>query len=659
MRLTKIKKIHLYVARHFLPMLLMTVFICWFVVLMQFMWQHTEDFVGKGLDMSTLLQVLFHAALMAFPTALPLGVLLASLMTFGGLGERLELLAIKSAGMPLHKVMVSLFVICVVLGGGLFVYLNTVMMESQVRFYQIAFSARQKQPDLEIPEGSFYNGIENYSIFVRKKLHREKLLEGVLIYDLSQGFQETRIIRADTGKLAMDISKTFLTLDLYHGESFQQLKKPISPTSEEVTYGENVPDSYFKEEFKYKQIIIPFDANFSIQSDEGLRNQFVGKNLWQLTRYIQDTARYALDSIGMNNADNALKSVDEVTDNLSFSRRDTSELGIVGYHEIEKKAVKKTVSIDSLIHSMSPSEVAEAMSEAAERLTRLRDEADFMFNEYDWQAYFYRTHDQERHRKFTFPVACILFFFIGAPLGSIIRKGGIGTPMVASVLIFIVYYMIDTYGYKMGYNGEWPVWIGMWLSTFCLLPLGAWLTYQATRDSASLNLDNVAMRLKTFLSRNRSRDLRIRELILHPLSDEKALEVLGGTRRKLHAIEENPFWKKGTFRHKYLLQLNEQYRAAYVAVELMINKLLDRRGYELPVKLAEIPPLERSFSPLVIKNRLLYGVFLFIIPLSLLFICYLYIRRRNQRKKLLEIKRKLSEVELLIVPEMSVSMLPE
>lgn len=238
-------------------MLLMTVTICWFVVVMQFIWQHTDDFVGKGLDFSTLGKVFYHAAMMALPTAMPLGILLASLMTFGGLGERLELLAIKSAGWPLHRVMVSLFVICVALGGGLFIYLNTVMMESQVRFYQIAFSARQKQPDLEIPEGSFYNGIDNYSIFVEKKNHQDKTLLGVLIYDLSQGFEETRIIRANSGKLTMDVSKTFLALDLYSGESFQQLASPYHPQPKRYTMAMRYQPRTTRRSFLLKRLLSP------------------------------------------------------------------------------------------------------------------------------------------------------------------------------------------------------------------------------------------------------------------------------------------------------------------------------------------------------------------------------------------------------------------
>lgn len=650
MHIYKIKKIHLYVARHFIPMLLLTVFICWFVVLMQFMWQHTEDFVGKGLDLGTILQVLLNAGLMAFPTALPLGILLASLMTFGGLGERLELLAIKSAGIPLQKVMLSLFLICFTLGVGLFVYLNTVMMDSQVRFYQIVFSARQKQPDLEIPEGSFYNGIDNYSLFVKKKSPKDKALLGVLIYDLSQGFEETRIIRADSGRLTMDISKTFLSLDLYRGESFQQLREPISPTNEEVSYDASVPDSYYKEEFRYKQIIIPFDANFSIQSDEGLRGQFVGKNLWQLTRYIQDTAMYALDSIGVKNSVAMLERVDEVTQNLSFNPRlDTTLEAKENLHAIESVARNRTLPIDSLLPKINPDRATQAMDDAATRLSQLSDEAEFMYSEYDWQAYFYRTHDQERHRKFTFPVACILFFFIGAPLGSIIRKGGIGTPMVTSVLIFIVYYMIDTYGYKMGYNGEWPVWIGMWLSSFCLLPLGIWLTYEASRDSASLNMDNLTMRIKAIFKKNRTRELRIREFIMQPLSREKALERINFTLATLSKINQNHFFEKGRFSISSLLSLNSLYLKGYYAVEKMINILLDYPGYTLPVKLSELPIWQKRFSFLIPSRKLLILFLVPIFPISLPIICYLYTKRRRQKRRLELLKQKIEELTSVIL----------
>lgn len=650
MQRLRMKKIHLYVTRQFIPLLVLTVSICWFVVVMQFVWQHTDDFIGKGLDVVTLAKVFYNASLMALPTALPLGILLASLMTFGGLGERLELLAVKSAGLPLQKVMLSPALVSLLLGAGLFVYLNTVMMESQVRFYQIAFSARQKQPDLEIPEGSFYNGIDNYSIFVGKKNPRDKTLLGVLIYDLSQGFRETRIIRADSGKLTMDVSKTFLTLDLYNGESFQQLKEPISPAAEKKVYDPGVPASYYKENFNYKKILIPFDANFTLQSDEGLRNQYVGKNLWQLTRYIQDTAKYAMDSVGMRNVDLILDQLHNTLDNTSISpRRDSTKRVLEQYAAIEEAASQRPVTLDSLLQKASPEKVSNALESASEKLRNLSSEAEMRYNDYNWQAYFYRTHDQERHRKFTFPVACIAFFFIGAPLGAIIRKGGIGTPMVTSVLLYILYYMVDTYGYKMGYNGEWPVWLGMWLSTFFLIPLGVWLTYEVSRDSSSLNLEKITAQIKLFFKPEQKRELRLREIFMHPLSDVEALKVVDQTLEKLNSLQNAAFMQGGLPSYHNLSALNLLYYNGYLAVERMIDKLLDRPGYLLPVKLAEIPVCRRYFVSILPRHRWIYWLLLGVVPLSLPFICYLYVTKQKQRKKIIRLKSKIADLKRVIL----------
>lgn len=636
-------------VQQFIPLLLMTFFICWFVVVMQFMFQYTDDFIGKGLSIITIGKVLLHAAVMVLPTALPLGILLASLMTFGGMGERLELLAIKSAGTPLHKVMGSLFLICFTLSVGLFFYLNTVVMEAQVRFYQIAFSARDKQPDLEIPEGSFYNGIANYSIFVKKKNHKARALLGVLIYDLSQGFDETRIIRADSGKLTMDVSKTFLTLDLFNGESFQQLKGSVSPKANDKGYGDNVPASYYKEKFDIKKIIISFDGNFKLQSDEDLRNQFVGKNLWQLNRYIQDTAKYAVDSLGKRNADIVIQRINAVRyTGFQFSPKDSSETAREYFAAIAAASKSNEMNLDSLLRHADPKDVSNAMETAASKLKALSDEVKYLYDEYDWQSYFYRTHDQERHRKFTFPVACIIFFFIGAPLGAIIRKGGIGTPMVTSVLLFIIYYMIDTYGYKMGYSGEWPVWVGMWLSSFALLPLGIYLTYQATRDSAVLNVDATLIRLKAFFRPAKKRELRTREVIVIPLRTTEAILAGEETIKKIAAVEGNAFLAKGKLTHKALAELNRSHYATFRAIEEYIDKMLDFPNRELPNKLTELPLLKRHFAAMLPKKAWQFYIFLAVLPLSLPFIWYLYRAKESEKACLGRLTSQIKQVETLI-----------
>lgn len=636
--------------QQFIPLLLMTFFICWFVVFMQFMWRYTDDFVGKGLDMWTLAKIFVHVAVMVLPTSLPLGVLLASLMTFGGMGERLELLAIKSAGIPLHKVMIPLFLICSTLAVGLFVYLNTVMMDAQVKFYQIAFSVRDKQPDLEIPEGSFYNGINNYSIFVQKKNRKEKALLGVLLYDISQGVEETRIIRADSGKLTMDNTKTFLTLDLYHGESFQQMKKSFSPSAPASGYGADVPNSFYKEKFLFKQIVIPFDANFKLQSDNDLRNQYVGKNLFQLTRYIRDTALYTLDSIGERNATSLLQRANDMRyEGLANNYQDTTAQLQKSIIAVEKKAAAMQVNVDSLVAAAPVKQKIEALNHVAERLRTMSDEANYFYSEYDWQAYFYRTHDQERHRKFTFPVACIVFFFIGAPLGAIIRKGGIGTPMVTCILLFIVYYMIDTYGYKMGYNGQWPVWIGMWISTLALLPLGVFLTYQATRDSASLNVDALFMRVKSVFKKKK-RELRMRELVVNPLPSDQAYSLLQATKDKISHLRDTPFMR-GKYSQKSLLFLDKAQYEAFLSLEEMVEKLLDYPSLKVSTMLAELPILKRKILFYIPKQRWTFAIFIVCLPLSLPIIAYLYMEKRRLRDRLALIDEKIIQLERLIAIE--------
>ena len=216
------KIMYIFMVRSFLPLLLMTLLICWFVVLMQFLWQHVDDLVGKGMDVGVLLEVIFYAGLYVLPTAVPLGVLLASLMTFGNLGERLELLSMKSAGVPLSKIMKPLVILVTCIALGLFVYLDRGVQKASVRVYQILFSARYARPELEIPKGIFFNGVDGYSIYVGDKDATTSTLYNVMIYDLSE--QRTpRIILADTGRLLMDESKLYLIMSLRSGESFEQL----------------------------------------------------------------------------------------------------------------------------------------------------------------------------------------------------------------------------------------------------------------------------------------------------------------------------------------------------------------------------------------------------------------------------------------------------
>lgn len=279
----------------FLPLFFMTFGICLFIVLMQFLWKYIDDMVGKGIGIAVLAEMFMYAALSLVPMALPLAVLLASLMTFGNLGERLELLAMKSAGISLIHIMRPLIVTLIVVSIGTFFYQNNAMPVVQVKLYTLLYSMRQKSPELEIPEGSFYKDIPGLNVYVQKKDPQTGLLNDLMIYDYSEGFNNARVIVADSGRLKTSADKLFLVLSLYNGESFENLRNQDNGRQDQTA----VP--YRRESFDTKEILIEFDANFKRTDDSFLQNQYMGKNLQDLQASI-DSMGTKLDSIKTLNA---------------------------------------------------------------------------------------------------------------------------------------------------------------------------------------------------------------------------------------------------------------------------------------------------------------------------------------------------------------------
>ena len=280
----------------FLPLFLMTFGICLFIVLMQFLWRYIDDMVGKGLGIPVLAEMFMYAALFLVPMALPLAILLASLMTFGNLGERLELLAMKSAGVSLIHIMRPLIVTLLFVSVGAFFFQNNVMPVVQVKLYTLLYSMRQKSPELDIPEGSFYKDIPGFNVYVKKKDPKDGLLKDVMIYDYSEGFNNARVIVADSGRLKTSADKLFLVLSLFNGESFENVGKSQANTTQARTA---VP--YRRESFSSKDILIEFDANFNRTDESFMQNQYMGKNLKDLQTSI-DSMGIRLDSIKDVNA---------------------------------------------------------------------------------------------------------------------------------------------------------------------------------------------------------------------------------------------------------------------------------------------------------------------------------------------------------------------
>ena len=467
-----IKKIDTYLLKHFLGLLVMTFLICIFILLMQFVWVHVGDLVGKGVEMKVLLEFFLYAVTSVVPLALPLAILLASLMTFGNLGEKTELTAMKAAGVSLFRIMRPLTISIMFICGGAFLFSNYVLPVSQVKLWALIFSLRQKSPELEIPQGEFYDGIDGYNIYVRQKDPKKGMLYDMMIYDYSEGFQNATVMVADSGQLFFTEDNKHLLLRLYSGESFENLdRKQKRATKSE----KNIP--YRRESFLQKQLLIDFDMEFNRYNEDVLSDQHVSKNVGALVE--------SIDSVQVLAHSRSAEQSAVIVESRYFGRERHS--GRVLEDDAVGAPDSKVYDLDTLMANFAPEERYRVASAALEKAKTQRDQIDYNALMLDDYQRYIRRHEIELHRKFTLAFACLVFFFIGAPLGAITRKGGLGMPVVISVVMFIIYYIIDNTGYKMAREALWPCWAGMWLSSMVLLPIGIFLTYKAATDSALFN----------------------------------------------------------------------------------------------------------------------------------------------------------------------------
>ena len=512
-----IKRLHSYMLQRFLPLLAMTFFICLFIVLMQFLWKSIDDLVGKGLDVSVIGELFFYAALTMVPMALPLAVLLASLMVFGNLGENFELTAMKASGISLFRIMKPLTIVMVFIAIGAFFFQNNVMPVAQTKMYSLLFSVRQKSPEVEIPERSFYDAIPNMNLYVESKNQETGMLHDMIIYDLSRGMDNMRVILADSGLFNFTEDKTRLFLDLHHGEMFENMRDNNMGSNSSSTY---LP--FRREHFTEKQIYFPFDANFNRIDEQGIRSQFVGQNVTQLLHSI-DSIGHQVDSIGSGYAAE-LKRTPYF--GIMPEIKERTPEGRPVYAPAREVQMSEPLDIDSLFQAPDPTFARNYVSTALSKAKRQQQEYQFRSLVLAEQAKLMRRHDIVLERKFTLSFAIIIFFFIGAPLGAIIKKGGIGTPLVISVLLFIVYYLIDNMGYKMARDGKVPVWEGVWLSSMILLPLGIFLTYKAVGDSAEFKFDVITRFFNRLRGKEMERGLVLKEFRLAEVDADEAAEML-------------------------------------------------------------------------------------------------------------------------------------
>ncbi|KAA6342502.1 hypothetical protein EZS27_009745, partial [termite gut metagenome] len=488
-----IKKLDIFVVKSYVLLFAGTFVICLFIFMMQFLWRYVDDMVGKGLEVTVLAQFFFYAAISLVPVSLPLAILLASLITFGNFGERYELLAMKASGVSLLRIIRPLAFFVILLGFISFLFQNVMGPYAESKLYTLILSMRQKSPELDIPEGVFYDQIKGYNLYVKKKDRKTGLLYDVVIYNFSDGFENAHIIRADTGKLEMTADKKHLYFHLYSGEMFENLKAQNANST-------SVP--YWREIFREKHSIIQFDSEFSMIDASFMNSRSNSKNMKMLQASIDSMTVYG-DSLGRKYYTEFKNDIYQKTPVLY--KEDTLQLA---------KARISDYNVDSIFDVSTLTQKQHILSSAVTRTGNLTNDWNYKSYTITSNDMNIRRHVTDWHKKITLSLACVIFFFIGTPLGAIIRKGGLGMPVVISVFIFIFYYVMDNTCYKLARDGNWITWIGMWASTAVLVPIGAFFTYKSNNDSVVVNIDAYINSIKRAVGIRDVRNLTKKEVII-------------------------------------------------------------------------------------------------------------------------------------------------
>ncbi len=471
-----------------------TFFICLFVLMMQFLWRYVDELVGKGLTIEVLAQFFWWMGLMMVPQALPLAILLSSLITFGNLGESSELTAIKSAGISLTRTFSSLVVVSCLISATSFVFQNNIGPYSTIKLSQLLVSMKQKNPELEIPEGVFYDGIPNSNIYVQKKDVKTGKFYGIMIYRMSNSYEDSEIILADSGMLQTTAEKQHLLLTLWNGEWF-------SNQAQEV--GRDAAAPFRRETFLEKKTLIDFNGDFDMTDAALFSGDARGKGLAKLYRDL-DSLQHNNDSIGR-----------VFYNEVQMSYYNTSGLSRTDTLAAIKEAGKKTFNVDSAFARLNNDGKRSVLGIARSQVQAVDADLEFKAMVTEDANRMIRQHKIEMYKKFVLSLSCLIFFFIGAPLGTIIRKGGLGIPVIVSVLVFIVYYILDNSGYQMARRGIWAIWFGELLATMVLVPLAVFVTYKANKDSAVFNFDAYRNLLMNLLGMRQKRNIMAKEVIIN------------------------------------------------------------------------------------------------------------------------------------------------
>lgn len=601
-----------------------TFFICQFVVMMQYVWRSIDELIGKGLSMEILAQFFWYLGLMMVPQALPLAILLSSLITFGNLGESSELTAIKASGISLMQSFRSLIVITVLICLGSFYFQNQVGQHATLKIAQLLWSMKQKSPELEIPEGVFYNGIPKTNIYVQKKDTETGKLYGIMIYRIANSYEDSEIILADSGRLQTTADKKHLLLSLWSGEWF---------TNQSQEVGSNAAVPFRRETFLSKTTLIDFDSDFSITDAALLAGDARGKGLSQIYKDL-DSLNHQYDSIGRT-----------YYREMQATYYDRGPLNKTDSLQAVKLAASDKLNFDTLYARLSSDKKKDAVSIARSQVQSLLSDLEFKTMITDDGNKMIRQHQIEAINKFLLSLLCLIFFFIGAPLGSIIRKGGLGIPVIVSVLVFIVYYILDNSGYQMSRRGIWTVWFGRSLAPGVLVPVAIFVTYKANKDSVVFNLDAYRHFFRKFLGLRIKRNISGKEVIINEPDYRRDADLLAEMSQQIatysqeHRLTSAPNVFKVFFKYQpdhVIERLDEQ-------LEAIIEDLGNTKDKVIMTELNNYPVLSNKAHTRPFDRQWMNAVAAAVVPVGL----FLYFRMWRFRLRLhrdLKVIRQTNEV---------------
>ena len=599
----RIKKLDIFIARQFALLFVGTFFICQFVLMMQFLWMYIDKLIGKGLSMEIMAQFFWYMGLMLVPQALPLAIVLSSLITFGNLGESSELTAIKASGTSLMQAFRSLILISTFICFGSFYFQNNIGPEANMKIAQLLISIKQKSPEVEIPEGIFYDGISGTNIYVQKKDVNTGKLYGVMVYKMSDSYEDATIILADSGMLQSTAEKKHLIMTLWSGEWFENMQ------ASELGNTASVP--YRRESFITKQIVDNFDGDFNLTDATSLSNNARAKSLTQIRQDI-DSLNHEYDSIGRAYYQDAKLSLYR-TDSISK----TDSVRAV------RMAGAQTFNYDSLFNKLSMDKRQETVNQALAQVQAAVKDLEYKSMITDDGDYIIRQHQIETINKFTVALSCLIFFFIGAPLGAIIRKGGLGVPVIISVLVFIVYYILDNSGYRMARGGMWAVWFGKGLAPGVLIPIAIFVTYKANNDSVVFNFDLYRDLFRQMFGLRVKRHFFGKEVIINdPIYPEDAVRLQQITQKiriysKEHNLKTAPNVIKVFFKYRPDHEIERINQLLETVIEDLSNTkdkqiLKDLNSYPVLAVKAHTRPFERKWMNVIGGVFLPTGIFFYL-----------------------------------------------